>query len=83
MTCLLSDKIRVDVCSQHDCIRWIFPLTYKVRHSFVDSDLPSMSSWIFYIRSSQTRRDIDRVCHNLDREKNRKFESRSLAVEFK
>ena len=43
MTCLLSDKIRVDVCSQHDC----------------------------------------RVCHNLDREKNRKFESRSLAVEFK
>lgn len=25
VTCLLSDKMRVDVCSQHDCIRWIYP----------------------------------------------------------
>ena len=34
-------------------------------HSFVDNDPPSMSSWIFYIRPSQTKLDIRYVCRTL------------------
>ena len=34
-------------------------------HSFVDNDPPSKSSWIFYIRPSQTKLDIRYVCRRL------------------
>ena len=51
------------------CNGRFLPFTYQERRSFVDSDPPSRSSWIFYTRPPQTKQDILRVCYKLKQKK--------------
>ena len=65
-----------------DCFTQCFTVfTYEAHHNFVDNYLSSKSSLMFYIRPSQPRLDILRVCHKLWRYQGvKKLENRGLKL---